>query len=752
MEITNECLQLETDLKKALERKEFRVYFQPKLDLFSGKIIGSEALIRWEYPKKGLVPPVEFISIAEETGLIIPIGEWVLRTACLQNKAWQDAGLSPLMMSVNLSGRQLSQPNFVDRVRLILKETKLSPEYLILEIAESMMDQDQALQTIRELKHVGVQISLDDFGTGFSSLRYLREFPVDNIKINQSFFRNCPSDLNGTTIVKSIIAMAHQLKIVVIAEGIESIEQLVFLQQNLCNLGQGHLFSKPVPPAELVHQFYEIEQIINQVGVSQEVFNQKLMEEALENARQELHDTVRQQQGMIFKLINENGRFIHTLCDGELMYRMDLTPEKVVGKELSDFLPFANAEKNTKYFRKAWEDEENVTFEGEFNGIDYLSSLRPIRRGGKVDGIIGSCVDITNRKQVEKALRMSESNYRLITENMQDVIVKLDKNGRVLYASRSHEDVFGINAKDYKGQSPIDFVHPEDIPSVQTQFATMIETRTPCQVEFRHQHAHGGWVYIEAKVKPVYDANDKIEYFLVVGRDISERKQTQEFIQKTEKLSVVGQLASSIAHEIRNPLTTIKGFAQLLQKEIDMPLYIDTMLSEIRRLEEVVDEFLSFAKPQIHQIKETDLNSLLQQVLLILRSQMLINNIEILQENGSDFPPIHCDGNQIKQAFVHILQNAVEAMPNGGIIKVQMLSHGTESIKIRFIDQGYGISKERVRKIGEPFYSLKEKGTGLGLMISHKIVKDHGGMINIDSIINQGTTVDVILPIKQKLV
>lgn len=262
MGLTLANLRLEMELQEALKRNEFRVYYQPKPDLISGKIMGVEALIRWEHPKVGVVSPGEFISYAEDSGLIIPIGEWVLRQACLESTAWRKSGLPPILLSVNLSVRQLYEPNFVDNVHRILKETNFDPKFLAFEITESiLMDKDLVFQTVLSLKHIGVQISLDDFGTGFSSLRYLREFPIDIIKIDQSFIRNCTSDLNDAKIVKSIIAMAHQLNLNVIAEGIEYKEQLIFLQQNLCNIGQGYLFSKPIPSEELIQRFNQIEQI-----------------------------------------------------------------------------------------------------------------------------------------------------------------------------------------------------------------------------------------------------------------------------------------------------------------------------------------------------------------------------------------------------------------------------------------------------------------------------------------------------------
>ncbi len=282
----SKAVLIETDLRKAIERNEFRLYYQPKVNLQSGKMIGVEALIRWFHPEKGFIPPLDFIPVAEETGQIIPIGEWVLRTACIQNKAWQNAGFLPLVMSVNLSNRQLYQSQFVDVVRDILTETGLAPEYLELEITESMMvDTHHALPKINELRDLGVHISLDDFGTGFSALYYLKEFPISKIKIDQSFIRNCTSDSNDTTIVKTIIAMAHQLKMGVIAEGIETKEQLNFLQKSLCNHGQGYLFSKPLPPEELVPFFDEIEDIIHREGIPQELNTKNLMDEMLENEK-----------------------------------------------------------------------------------------------------------------------------------------------------------------------------------------------------------------------------------------------------------------------------------------------------------------------------------------------------------------------------------------------------------------------------------------------------------------------------------
>lgn len=749
-EHTYEHLKLEMDLWKALENKEFQLYYQPKLDLISGKIKGVEALIRWKHSERGFISPGEFIPLAEETGLIIRMGEWVLRTACAQMKAWQEAGLPFIQTSVNLSVLQLYQPDLVELVRNVLEETDLDPQYLEFELTENMLiDSEQTLRVLRELKALGVKISLDDFGTGYSSFHYLREAPIDRIKIDQSFVRNCTLDANDEVIVKTIIAMAHQLKVEVVAEGVELKEQLIFLQRLLCNEAQGYLFCRPLPPEELVEKIEEIEQIIDQIGIPHEITHQNRTEEALKMVRQELADTVRQQQGMIFKYKEKDGTFIHTLCDGELLYRMGLMPEQIVNRKLNDFLSLDAAERKRSYYQRAWKGEDHVTYEGTINGIWYLASLRPIRRGGKVVEVIGSCVDITEQKKAMEALRLSEFHYRLITENMQDLVRVLDVNGKVKYASPSYEKITGFSPKQVEGHSIFRIIHPDDRSTFRRQFTQMISTKLPSQFEYRMSHANGKWVDVESQGTPVLNEDGEIEHIVLACRDISERKKMDEFIRKTEKVSVAGQLAAGVAHEIRNPLTTVKGFLQLMENGVDISAYKDIMSAELESIERIVEEFLSLAKPCVNQMASTDINGLLQNTVTLTHTQAVLNNVKVVQEVASELPPIECDEHRIEQAFVNVLRNSVEAMPEGGIITIQVMQSDPNYMSFRFIDQGSGIPEERLKSIGEPFYSTKEKGTGLGLMISHKIVQEHKGVINIESILNQGTTVEILLPIRQ---
>ncbi|HEY5798776.1 MAG TPA: EAL domain-containing protein, partial [Burkholderiaceae bacterium] len=247
-----ERLQLEGDLRLALEQQQFVVHYQPQVALDSGSIVGMEALIRWNHPQLGMVPPARFISLAEETGQILAIGEWVLRTACLQCKAWQDAGQRPLRVAVNLSPRQFAQQNLVQSIAAVLEETGLPPHCLELELTETvvMTDVEHAVATLGDLKALGVKLSIDDFGTGYSSLSYLKRFPIDVLKIDRSFVRDITVDPDDAAIAVLIIALAHSLKLQVIAEGVETRAQLDFLREHGCDQMQGFYFSKPVPASE----------------------------------------------------------------------------------------------------------------------------------------------------------------------------------------------------------------------------------------------------------------------------------------------------------------------------------------------------------------------------------------------------------------------------------------------------------------------------------------------------------------------
>lgn len=248
-----ERFSMESALQRALRKGEFLLYYQPRISTETGRACAVEALLRWNHPEKGVIPPAQFITVLEDTGLIVPVGEWVLATACRDNKAWQDAGLPPMRVSVNISSRQFRSETLVDAVENALRESGLAPQYLELELTESLLveNAERALSTMNRLKQLGVVISIDDFGTGYSSLNYLRRFPVDYLKIDRSFVSELQTCERDAAIAQAVAALARTLNIKVVAEGVEKREQAEFLRAEDCHELQGYLFSKPVPPTEI---------------------------------------------------------------------------------------------------------------------------------------------------------------------------------------------------------------------------------------------------------------------------------------------------------------------------------------------------------------------------------------------------------------------------------------------------------------------------------------------------------------------
>jgi diguanylate cyclase (GGDEF)-like protein/PAS domain S-box-containing protein len=244
---------LEVDLRLALENREFELHYQPKVSLQTGAIMGVEALIRWRHPRRGLVPPAQFIPVAEACGAIVPIGRWVLREACRQTRAWMDAGLPAIRVAINVSPLELREKDFVATVRVILTEVGLEPCYLELELTETFLMQDATVTAavLQALKDLGVMLALDDFGTGYSSLSHLQRFPIDTLKIDQSFVRDLATDADDASIVSAVISMGESLHMQVVAEGVETRDQFVFLQEHSCPEGQGHYFSRPMVAGQL---------------------------------------------------------------------------------------------------------------------------------------------------------------------------------------------------------------------------------------------------------------------------------------------------------------------------------------------------------------------------------------------------------------------------------------------------------------------------------------------------------------------
>ncbi len=349
----------------------------------------------------------------------------------------------------------------------------------------------------------------------------------------------------------------------------------------------------------------------------------------------------------------------------------------------------------------------------------------------------------------EKTLRESEAQFRSLFDHNPDAIYSFDQEGNLLAVNPIAEIITGYHSEELFEQSFRLLVSKESMNRTMECFGESLKGK-PQIYEITMLHKQGHQVECYAKNVPII-VKDKIVGVHVIVKDLTEQKRTQELLQKTDRLAVVGKLAAGIAHEIRNPLTAVKGFIQLLCSRVDgFQDYFSIMLRELGRIEVIVGEFLIIAKPQAKQISLKDPLVLLKDVIKLLDSQAIMNNVQFSLEAGLDIPLITCEENHLKQVFINVLKNAIESMPSGGNVEIKIRKNDEKSILIRIVDQGCGIPKERMPKLGEPFYTTKEKGTGLGLMVSYKIIEAHQGQINIRSEMGKGAIVEIVLPIEME--
>lgn len=354
-----------------------------------------------------------------------------------------------------------------------------------------------------------------------------------------------------------------------------------------------------------------------------------------------------------------------------------------------------------------------------------------------------SCIsrDVTNQIATEAQLEENKEMYRLLVENFQDTVGIITKSGHWIYINDTAKKLFGVTRKEEViGKSIFDFIYAASHEEIKRQLS---QNGINGAFELTVSRHDGLKKYVQVKLIPtIYKER---ETFQILIRDLTNQKKAEEIMHRTEKLSVVGQLAAGIAHEIRNPLTAIKGFTQLLKKE-DNNDYLEVMLSELERIEDIVSDLLILAKPQPSKKEQVDIGLLLDETVDLFRSEAILHNVEIFSEIELTTPFIKGESNKLKQVFINLLKNAIEAMPDGGKITVSAIRTNNEQIVVKIMDEGIGIPEERMPNLGEPFYSTKEKGTGLGLMICNRIIKNHGGTMNIESEINKGTTISVFFP------
>jgi PAS domain S-box-containing protein len=469
------------------------------------------------------------------------------------------------------------------------------------------------------------------------------------------------------------------------------------------------------------------------------LFFKSYIKKTQEVAQADLRRTVQNLHNFVFKYTKrEDGEFIYTFSEGKIAQEHGRTTEIVFGKTLAEASGPMYANFFKEYYERAYRGEV-VSYELSLPHFDSVlfTTLSPITDNGTVIEVVGSSSDITSLKRMEEDLKKTNNKIENILESITEGFFAMDHEWRFTYINTQGAKMLMKSKEELLGKCALDM-----FPYSEKEWCYMHYEKALIQQQPLKFESFVNEMWLEERV---YPTSDGISVYFV---DITEEKASEELLRRTDKLTAVGQLAAGVAHEIRNPLTALRGFVQLIQRASDEKhiAYTDIMLSELDRIEFIISEFLVLSKPQVVTFHEHDLATLIRQTMTLVETQAIIHNVQISTEFESDIPLIRCEPNQLKQVFINILKNAIESMPDGGDININLKRSDDDRILIRFTDQGSGISEERMTKLGEPFYTTKEKGTGLGLMVSYKIIENHRGSISVHSQQSKGTTFDIRIP------
>ncbi|WP_312473419.1 PAS domain S-box protein [Neobacillus sp.] len=423
------------------------------------------------------------------------------------------------------------------------------------------------------------------------------------------------------------------------------------------------------------------------------------------------------------------------------------TEDDVLGRKYDDF-PIPDSLKEIKEDVKLGSPFHNITtqrFHKDGRVLDIAVSYSPFRNSkGEIFAIIAIYRDITDSVFIGKELKRTRELYKLITENTEDMIKVYSKDKKIVYASPSHERALGYTPEQLIGRDVFDIISPDDREHFERVFQKLVETNEPQLFQVKVLTGDKEFIYSESNLSPIYNEQKEIESYVSVGRNITDRVRNDHALRNLDRLSIIGQLAAGVAHEIRNPLTSLKGFSKLLKSTPNKEKqehYLSIIMNELDRIDIIVNEFMSLAKPQAIQYERESLNLILESTVNILYPQALLHNVQIINHYQANDIDLLCSPHQLKQVFVNFIKNAIEAMPNGGEIHIKVEKVEGNKVLIRIFDEGIGIATDLLRYLGTPFYTTKDKGIGLGLTVSNKIIQEHNGTMKIESQLGQGTTI-----------
>jgi PAS domain S-box-containing protein len=461
---------------------------------------------------------------------------------------------------------------------------------------------------------------------------------------------------------------------------------------------------------------------------------------------QRLEELLTMQQGLFFSFERVDGAFVYTMCYGTMKGRFD--GDEMVGKSLYEAFSPDIASALEPYYERAWRGENPVRYEvTSTTGHDYVCLLSPIRDGGEVVEVVGLAVETTDQKRMALSLQQSEQRYQRLVE-MSPEGIALIADGHVVYVNPAGLEILGASRPDeILGVPALQWIREDQRAEVVERAVRAVREQTVMGVcEVQVTRLDGELIDLEVTGVGIrYEAKPAIQ---VLFRDVTARNRTEELLMRAKTHAVVGEIAAGIAHEIRNPLTVVRGFAQLMNagQVSRAPQYSQWILAEADKIDAFLSELLLFAEPQSAAIGRTDLKSLLCSVKQGFEAQATEHNVTLHTDLNCDRAFVVCDESQLRQAFANILQNALDAMPQGGEVHIRMHSTARDQITVEIADNGPGIAASRIPMLGEPYYTTKEKGIGLGLMISFHVIHRFGGTIVIDSTVGQGTKVTVTLP------
>ncbi|WP_158289354.1 MHYT domain-containing protein [Paenibacillus flagellatus] len=444
-----------------------------------------------------------------------------------------------------------------------------------------------------------------------------------------------------------------------------------------------------------------------------------------------LYTTFRLQNG------NDLGHRKRRLVPGAVLFGVAVTGMHYMGMTASHFMSPPSAAR-TDAFAKTWAFLNATVDPG------VLSVWVGITIGILIAILIGGA--FIDRRLAMESARMSGLQFEALFDGNPDLVCVFDLNGHIIGVNRASEPVMGYKADELLHRSKRLFIVPDRVEAADRLFEE-VKSGQARQYEMSVIHKSGHPVDLNVTAIPVRDGDDVLAV-VTIAKDVTEQKRAEEQYRRSDKLNVAGQLAAGVAHEIRNPLTSIKGFLHLMRTGGDRKELYDIVQSEVEQIDRIITEFLLLAKQQPAQYRRTNLADLLDNVLALLNAQAHMNNIEIVASFEPDIPDIWCDDDQIRQVFVNLLKNAIESMTEKGMIVLELRKKGDKEVLIRIVDEGIGISEELKTRLGEPFYSTKEKGTGLGLMVTFKIIQEHKGTIRYQNGNVRGTAVEVTLPVE----